>query len=194
MPRRRWARAAEAELLTPAQFLALPAQPDGTIVRVLFDESSGVVWTFRFRAAATSIYKWECIGATPARLEIATAQPTITGGSVYADLATPGPSIVLALAGDYEIRFFVMVQTNVAGASLIVAPKIAAATPADNDGAQFSAGGNTGFSNDSIGRDLIRTVTPAGSTVKLQYSAATAGQHTIYRREVLAVPIRVLGP
>jgi hypothetical protein len=88
-------------LLTVAQFQALRNFPDGMEVYVLADASAGVIFHLRYRAAA-STHKWEVIGAPALTAEVTNSE-ALGSAAVWVNLPTAGPSIVIPLAGDYEV-------------------------------------------------------------------------------------------
>ena len=110
----------------------LPVSPtDGQTVylQTTAMAAAGIVWTFRYRAAAGT-YKWEFVGGPPWVAEIATGQ---AGGSqnAFIDLATVGPSITVPLAGEYTTIGTCRVFNNSPGANrCFIGVAIGAANPA----------------------------------------------------------------
>lgn len=87
----------------------LPSAPyDGQIYNYLADDTNGVVWRFKFRAASASTYKWEFVGGMGLYSAVnnagypGTAQTTTS--TTYVDLATSGPSVTPPRDGDYFIE------------------------------------------------------------------------------------------
>jgi uncharacterized protein DUF5907 len=78
---------------------ASPADGDGWIYPA--DATNGVIWQFRYRAASSSPYKWECIGGPPIIARVDTTE-TITTVAAWVNAATVGPSYVVPRAGDYD--------------------------------------------------------------------------------------------
>jgi hypothetical protein len=196
-----WAYVGGILLLTPAQFLALPAQPDGSVVRVLVDATAGVAWRLRFNAGSANAAKWEFDGGRPLVAEINPAHTRASNvASVYGDATTPGPQVVAPLAGDYDVSMFASSHIpagSTAGSSTTTAVQFgAAAVDGVNDTMFFSAyTGGTTTQAASIGREpLRRTIAAAGTTVKMVYSASDTLTYQWSRRTLSIVPDRVQGP
>lgn len=99
---------------------ALPTNPyDGQEVYYLASATKGVVWHLRYRAASASAYKWEFLGGAA----LTAQQPDVTGifgtgawgtlEQLAADTATN--SIVIPLAGDYELQHNGTIEQNTVG-------------------------------------------------------------------------------
>ena len=73
----------------------------------------GAAWHLRYRAASASAYKWEVVGASPVQNVVATTQAIATIGS-WVNLATTGPEVTPALAGDYLVSFGAWFQSATA--------------------------------------------------------------------------------
>lgn len=88
----------------PQLVSALPGSPvDGQ--EIYFQSTAmaadGIAWHLRYRATASSVYKWEFLGGAP--LYNLVAQNAGTASGTYTDLATPGPDVTVPLAGDYMV-------------------------------------------------------------------------------------------
>lgn len=90
------ASAAAGAGTTGTSFPASPA--DAELFTYVADGTNGVLWTFRYYL--TGAY-WAFVGGPPLFSEIATAETTTS--TTYAALTTPGPSIVLPFAADYDV-------------------------------------------------------------------------------------------
>lgn len=78
-----------------------PAAPsDGDLWDFVADATNGVIWTFRYRAASASAYKWEYVGGNPLRVNVDTAESTAS--AVLVDLTTVGPTVTIPLSGEYR--------------------------------------------------------------------------------------------
>lgn len=199
MPRKRFARSVEPELLTAAQFLALPAQADGTVARVQLDAAAGVIATFRLNKASANAAKWECEGITPGGLfakNSAAAAITIAAG-VWGDIDAGPPSITVPLTGDWDVWWGAHHSSNVNGASLYTTVVTTNGTPATTNQTGFSIwittfAGPAGATLESSDR-IAGT---AGGFIKMQYEWATAnspaGQFSW--RWLRIAPARVVGP
>lgn len=81
---------------------SLPANPiDGQECYYLADATNGVVWHLRYRSASGSAYKWEFLGGSGIRAELAMSESGPGGG--FNDLATIGPRLYAPLAGQYRV-------------------------------------------------------------------------------------------
>lgn len=196
MAKRVHTRLAE-QLLTPAQFLALPAQTDGTVVRVQADAAAGVIWRFRFNAGSANAAKWELDGGRPLQHEVLTVESKAVSSAVYGDLPTVGPSVVAPLTGDYDLLVESAMHipaTAIAGSGAAAAPKLGAAAVSDNDYITFSAyTAGTTTQAASASREMRRALA-AGDTVKLQYRGFDALVYNWSRRHLAVTPVRVVGP
>jgi hypothetical protein len=198
MSKRRWARSSEPELLTPAQFLALPAQPDGTIVRILADVTNGIVWTFRYRAASASAYKWECIGATGRfRGSVLGSSGVLGSGSGYSEISGgAGPDVIPPLSGDYDVIFAAIGYNPTAAPSIINLGVgiTGSGGPGSAPGVTVSMGSAGGNQYGQGAANEVLTGLVAGTAVRMRY-LYTASTVTAYgERRVSIAPIRVQGP
>jgi hypothetical protein len=113
---------------------SLPASPiDGQVVDYLADATNGIIWRFRYRAASASAYKWEFVGGASLHNEVLTASGENVTSTVYAAITTPGPSLTLPLAGDYDIEteFAAYHQSN--NGSVLMSYTIGATAAAEID-------------------------------------------------------------
>jgi hypothetical protein len=167
---------------------------DGQTVDFVADGTNGVIWRLRYNASGGT-YKWEFDGGGPLTAEVSTAETTNTGA--YGDLTTVGPSIVVPLAGDYEVTYGAKIaasQTTTAQGGA-VAPKFGtAAVDGVNDDAEAVAAGvgtpSGGWRSQAL-RTIRRNIPAASSTVKLQYTLTFGGTVTFSRRNLSIKPIRV---
>lgn len=193
MTERAYVREALPELLTPAQFLALPPQPPGTVVRVQADAAAGVIWTLRYNPNSAHASKWEVEAGSPLYSEVA-AQTVTISNVTYADIAG-SPAIVVPLGGEYDVSHGALIAATASGGSLWQSPLLSGTVAADTDactqGSQSTAGTGNWY---SVGRDS-RRVTTAGFNVRMQYKAAGAsGSGNAQQRWMKLMPVRVTGP
>lgn len=81
-----------------------PGAPvDGDIWIATAVDANGTRWMFQYNAASGSAYKWEFIGGPAVFAEVLTSESIPAFGS-FQNLATDGPSITVARAGDYLTR------------------------------------------------------------------------------------------
>ncbi len=172
----------------PPLVTSLPASPtDGQEVNFLADATNGVVWRLRYRSASASAYKWEFIGGPPLTAEVLTQEART--GNAYGDTVTPGPDVVVPLAGDYDFDFSAQGTQQTADSYIYVAPQIgSASTPSDNDAANIYS--KFGY-NDRFGRTIRRTASAANMRIRLQYKSSSANPHTWALRNLAVTPVRV---
>lgn len=105
---------------------ALPQFPeDGDIIHYdpadsVAGQSSGIVWPLRFRGKHpdgtpnTSAYKWEALGAGPLILTgwSGSQAAAVNGGYIKLPNSGNGTSLVLPLAGDWEVVYFASGQID----------------------------------------------------------------------------------
>jgi hypothetical protein len=93
-----WAVEAAAGVVNYAT--TLPGSPGNGDETILVDSLASPTFSWRLRFNST-LAMWEYIGGRAAFSEVTTAETT--SSSTYVALATAGPSIVLPVAGDYEV-------------------------------------------------------------------------------------------
>jgi len=159
---------------------------DGDEVYYVADSDNGVVWHFRYRAAGSPSYPWECVGGPSLRSEIATSQTTAS--TSYVDLTTAGPSVTTPLSGDYILHFGLDLNNSGANYS-IAAVKIGAAATVDAD-AVFAFSGSASGVEVSVSRTMVKTALAASTELKVQYKAS-AGTLAAAKRFLYVTPVRV---
>jgi microcystin-dependent protein len=186
----------------PQYVTSLPASPvDGQTVVYAADASNGVMWTLRYRAAATGSYKWEFVGGSALRSMVkdaSIADNESTNSTTYTALTTAGPTITLPLAGDYEVTTGFTGYNTVQGAISTMSYDIGATGAVDADGVQtyapaFSTGGSyTGAVVAANSRTRIKTSLSAVTlTAKYKSSSASASSANFFNRFMVARPVRV---
>lgn len=109
----------------------LPSSPVDGQEFILTDSLTAPTYAWRLRyMAAKASNKWVFIGGSAAVSEVAAAESTASG--TYVALTTPGPSITLPVAGDYDI--FIGAQSGGAGNEGVMSYDIGATPASDNDG------------------------------------------------------------
>lgn len=163
-----------------------PSPADGDIWIATNVDANGTRWQFQYNAASASAYKWECIGGAATFSEVLTFEQTAS--LAYIDLATVGPSVAVARAGEYLISVFVDMVNNTVGKGAKAAAKIGAAATSDSDSAAVDAasGVNSGGSMSTT----VRRAVVAGDLVKVQYRV-DGGQGSFLYRRLLVQPVRV---
>lgn len=166
---------------------ALPSSPyDGQECYYLADASAGIVWHLRYRAASSSIYKWEVFGGSSLAGYIAAQEPTSSG--VYVDLATVGPSVTAPLAGDYDIAHGAAMVHNTASAFMGMSYSVGATAALDTDWAVcHEMLANMAQETNTRRR---KTVVVAGSAIVTKYRTS-GGIAQFSDRWLWVTPIRV---
>lgn len=169
---------------SPAVVTALPLEPkNGQVVYFLADATNGIVWTLKYRANSASAYKWEVVGGSSLVAEVATSETTASGS--YVALTTPGPSLALPLAGDYDVKigsiiastgeFFSAMSYDIGGSAAVDADRVS------------GVGGN---GNEVGASREQRKAALAAVTLTAKYRVG-GGTGTFLGRQMRAMPVRV---
>jgi hypothetical protein len=173
---------------------SLPSTPtDGQIINYVADSTNGIVWTFRYRAASSSSYKWEFIGGPAAYSYVG---PNDYNGSrqtistlTFGDLATVGPSFTTPFAGDWDCTFNVLAETNGTATHVRV---WATGDSSLNWNFGDSQAYNANQLNATHAGTIRRTGIASGSTLKLQYAVSNAGvTAAFWNRRLYVTPVRI---
>jgi hypothetical protein len=193
MPKRRLVRTAEAELLTPAQFLALGPQTDGTVVRVRADATAGVNWRLRFNANVADAYKWEFDGGD-SLVSASGSQVTQLFANATFGSISPSLQIVAPLAGLYVAE---LTETLVPAAAATVYAGVVNNGAMPTTGSLYTAGGYAAVAgaNQSLHVELPITLA-AGNTVGDSQWQNTGSTSNLTRFGAMLTlrPRRVQGP
>jgi len=193
-----WTLASQAHLITAPD--PLPSNPDdGMIVDYLADPTLGIVWRFKYRAAAISAYKWEFRGNGPAVLSIAAAQVTTTS-TTYTTLAG-GPSIDIPLAGEWLFEYGAhMMAPDAAGGVSSMSPDISSAgVPTDNDAVYqdqqlyyYPISGYLQSQQMNMSSRERKSVISTSRSITVYYRSYAVGRTSYYQdRWIKATPVRV---
>ena len=138
-----------------------PSSPsDGDIWIATAVDANGTTWAFRYSSSETT-YKWEFIGGFPS-----TSGPLgsiSTTSASFVDL-TSGPTLTLARAGDYLVRFGAFTQSGAAAVFGMDVRALVGATGSTK--IQFISTVN--LSGGNISGEEIFSGVAAGSGIKLQ--------------------------
>lgn len=168
----------------PTLVSSLPVSPvDGQEIYYQADGTNGVIWHLRYRAASGSTFKWEYVGGPPLWSADETTVPVVVGSP--ADLS-PVVSIIVPLAGDYDVDLGVRQMVSLNGGQTDMALNVAGTV---TDLGSVSAGTQTGQAPGSMERR--KTGLAASTVVKLQMRAATAGPANSTGRWLRVRPVRV---
>jgi hypothetical protein len=96
---------------------SLPGSPvDGQQVYFIADNTKGVIWHLRYRAASSSAFKWEFVGGPPIRNGLGSVVKVATTAYAQMSLAI---SLVAPLSGDYEVQLTGnRIQNNAVGVAV----------------------------------------------------------------------------
>lgn len=169
---------------------SFPASPnDQDEYCYLADATNGIVWRFKYNSGSSSSHKWEFVGGSPMSASVATLESTTS--TTYTDLSTTGPSVVVPLAGEYDIWESAQASDSVDQQSASVAAKLGTASTADTEYAVGTASnGQTDGQGFALARRLPARTLAASATVKLQYKCS-AGTGYFKNREIAVTPRRV---
>ena len=160
---------------------SLPSSPgDGKEVIYEADGTNSAYWHLKFKASSG---KWVKVGGPPLYSRIDTSENTTSGS--YTDLTTVGPSITVALAGNYRVGFGGVLASGGAGYGVYIAPKFGSAAVSSADEALHSTGYHV-----ALMRSIPSQALAASDLVKLQYKTGT-GTASFYSRWLELDPIFV---
>lgn len=170
---------------------SLPVSPgNGQVIFYQADATNGIVWQLRYNNDSASTYKWEYVGGGFLRADVDTADSA--SNTAYGDLTHVGPSVTAPLAGDWDIRASLDgVSAATSSASLLAAVKLGIATTVDTDRVCQVNSGGTSNQGGMGGRSIVRTLSSAGTVLKLQYRVTVAVSFTVEFRSLLIRPVRV---
>lgn len=164
-----------AGIIGPPRVTALPANPvDGQECYFVADATAGVVWHLRYNAASASPYKWEFVGGSEMRDEIVTAAGENTSSTSYTTLTTPGPSIAVPLAGEYDIELSFLGYHGTAGGTMLMSYQNGATAAIDTDGVGMTAGAAVSDMSRSTIRRRKTIAAPATLAARYRTLAGTA--------------------
>ena len=174
--------------LPPASLSTLGGLYSGQLISLQVDATNGINWLFRYNASSASSYKWEFLGGPPMYSEVAASEST--NATSYAALTTPGPSITLPRAGDYDI--FVEYETGASGvamAGVYMSYDIGATTAVDADAAVASvpATANVWTGN----RTRRKTGLTSGIAITAKYRVGSANSVPFLKRIMQITPVRI---
>ena len=176
--------------LTPIPVVAaLPTTPtDGQVIYYLADSTSGVVWTLKYRAAASGSYKWEFVGGSPLKDSNGTGTSGLALTAYTTTSWTTAASVTLPLAGDYWLTGNINCYTTVGTVQECVL-RVGATSGATSDIASVMTGATTGTVVAPNGT-VRRTGLAAGAVPQL-WIASGGGTWTIQYGRLQAIPVRV---
>ena len=169
---------------------SLPGSPVDGQEYILVDNNSNPTYSWRFRyVAAKTTNKWVFLGGVPIDVTVETEEATTS--VTYVALATAGPSIVVPVAGVYDV--IVQQHSRGSGASIggIMSYDIGGTAASDVD----SAGGTSGATAANQWTDvaMTRRKTLTAVTLTAKYRVNVAGTANFSRRTLSLRPVAVGG-
>jgi hypothetical protein len=163
---------------------------DGLEVYYLADAVNGVIWHLRYRTGGGT-YKWEVLGGSPLVAEVMSgiSQPTFqtdTWGSVTGD-----PTIVAALAGEYNLDWTVGSFSVGAGATMLTGVQVNGVDPVVGNNASYHY---MSLANASVNlKNQRKAQVNAGSTIRPRYRHNGGSPLTVSVNSLSlkAMPVRV---
>lgn len=184
-------------LISSPRVTSLPSNPvDGQECYFVADATAGVVWHLRYNAASASPYKWEVVGGSELSASVQTTAGELTTSTTYADITTPGPSIALPLAGDYDVTIAFTFYHSASGSGFM-SFAIGGAAAVDTDAAAGTVLTSPGIQILRVMRKVRKTaigaVTLTAKYRTLSGTLTVAGTANLggTPREMRAMPVRV---
>jgi microcystin-dependent protein len=173
---------------TPPIVTALPTNPQfGEVVTYVADATNGVYWDLQYDASGT--YPWKFIGGSPLTAQIDTDETIVAGTTTYTALATAGPSITLARAGDYVISQGCRGYPFANNQSLHMSYDIGATPASDSDSVLLDCA--SGFGENGS-RTKLKTGISANSAIVSKYKHTSSGAAANFSyRWMTVTPVRV---
>jgi hypothetical protein len=164
---------------------ASPSDGQQAILRLpsSYDPVGGkkLCWTFCYDSAAAM---WDFMGGPPLYAEVQTAEASASGS--YVALTTPGPSVSLPRAGDYQIEPGFTGSGGVAGQTSFMSYDIAGTGAVDADCATADAG--------TTGSAVLRPREKTGLTavtITAKYRTTGGVTATFKNRWLRILPVRI---
>lgn len=173
---------------TPPIVTQLPTNPQvGDSVLYAADATNGVYWHLRYDGLGT--YPWKFIGGPPLTAQVDTDENIVAGTTTYTALATAGPSITLALAGDYVISQGCRGYPFAANQTLLMSYDIGVTSASDNDSVFLDCAAGFG---ENGSRTRLKTGLSANTAIvsKYKHTSSSAGANFMYRWMTIT-PVRV---
>lgn len=180
---------------TDSRLAAPPGAPiDGQVWRYVADATAGVEWTTVYNAADASASKWHVLGGGAALYsEVTTLENSVV--TAYGVLTTPGPSVVLPRAGDYDTEHG-FTQDNLNG-DAVVSPMmsydIGGTGAVDADAVRSQTGQHSTAATHTFGSvsRIRRKAGLAAVTLTAKYRLTNAGTGRLQDRFLAARPVRI---
>lgn len=181
----RWHKFGEIPIVT--QIPSSPNKGD----EVYFNDS-GTYWHFLCFEPDEIPYPWVFLGGAP-KFDIVPTSEQCTS-STYSNLATPGPTITVALPGEYDIEIGARTHSSTPNQEFWMSYSIGATAAADADALDVHSGPNGTVSHTSFHayRFKRKTLSSANTTVQAKYRNNGAGLSSHWTERSLVIrPVRV---
>lgn len=176
---------------TPPIVTQLPSQATvGDQVLYAADATNGVYWQLQYDGLGT--YPWKFVGGPPLTAQIDTDENIVAGTTTYTALATAGPSITLALAGDYVISQGCRGYPFATNQTLFMSYDIGATSASDNDSVLLDCA--SGFGENGS-RTRLKTAIAASTAIVSKYKHSSTGAGANFMNRWMTItPVRVKAP
>jgi hypothetical protein len=162
---------------------------DGMRVTLLVDSANGINWDLMFNAGSGSTYRWEVVGGRPL-VSIIDANEN-TSSLTFTTLTTPGPSITVPRAGDYDVQIGFESITPAMG---IMSYDIGGTAASEADRAFRGNIGTASPDQGMPGISVRRKTGLAASTAltaKYHTNGVSQGNATFDHRYMYVMPVRI---
>jgi hypothetical protein len=152
---------------------------------------SGIYWQFMYDESSVS-HKWWFVGGAPLFSEVTDEEETTSFS--YTNLFTPGPSVALPFAGDYDVGIGMLAINTMEGGESFMSYAIGDTPATDIDcieHVEAILGG--GIAEGSYARYRRKTNLPQ-VTLTAKYKRVVTGTATFGRRWMMVTPVRVSEP
>lgn len=171
--------------------IALPGSPTDGQEYILVDSLTVPTyqWRFRWNNSSANADKWECLGAVPAIVEVATSETTAS--TSYVALATGGPSFTVPRAGVYDVTIEATIEAS-AGDAAHMSYDIGGTGALDADSVQRGIN-SAGAADEGVSVHGTRRKSGLAASTALvsKYRGALGGTMTFKKRRIIVTPVRV---
>lgn len=167
---------------------SLPSAPvDGMEVYYVVDATNGIIWHLKYRAADPTNYKWQYLGGGCLYSKVDGNSVVNTAG--FSNFG--GPSLILPLAGDYEVTYGAraIADAGAGGHDVEASYSVNGAVVDPDDGIDSYSAASTSNAMNSV-RTRIKTGMTAGGTL-VEQALRDVGNAGLSARWLRAIPRRV---
>jgi hypothetical protein len=160
---------------------------------VYFQDSAmalaGLIWTFRYNASSSSLYKWEYMGGPPALARAAGTATRAISSTTYVNVPTDPISYTLpGLAGDWDIN----VEALAIGTGSLNATLVSYAVGATAATDEWSAHFTIGSAGATVSKHFRHVSVAASAIIQEKARVTGGGAGTIAYRALWITPVRVV--